>query len=273
MAKDKIEAFHRLHEEGCFVLPNPWDRGTARFLETLGFSALATTSAGLAFTLARPDAPTSLGRDLVLEHTRDIVEATALPVNADFQAGYGATPAEVAESVARCVETGVAGLSIEDATGDDDAPLYDLDEAVARLRAAREAIDASGRPVVITGRAECFLVGHADPLSESIRRLVAYAEAGADCLYAPGVKSEEEVRAVVAAVQPKPVNVLAAAPDRMTLQQLAALGVRRVSVGSAMARLAYGAFMTAARDIAHTGSFARLADAEPFATFNDLFAR
>ena len=271
MSSDRIESFRRLHESGCFVLPNPWDRGAARYLASLGFSALATTSAGQSFSLGKPDHPTALGRDAVLEHIREIVDATSLPVNADFQAGYGATPDAVGDSVARCVATGVAGLSIEDATGDDTAPLFDFDVAVERVRAARAAIDASGRPVVLTARAECFLVGTADPLEESIRRLVAFSEAGADCLYAPGLRTDEQIRAVVDAVAPRPVNVLCTEPRRMTLDHLKSLGVRRISVGSALARVAYGAFMASAREMAEAGAFTRLASAEPFATFNAVF--
>lgn len=271
MTSDRIESFRRLHESGCFVLPNPWDRGTARYLASLGFSALATTSAGQSFTLGKPDHPTALELDAVLAHIREIVEATPLPVNADFQAGYGETAEEVADSVTRCIATGVAGLSIEDATGDETKPLFDFDVAVDRVRAARAAIDASGHPVVLTARAECFLVGTADPLTESIRRLVAFTEVGADCLYAPGLRTDEQIRAVVDAVAPRPVNVLCSDPQRMTRDRLEALGVRRISVGSALARVAYGAFMASAREMAESGAFTRLASAEPFATFNEVF--
>ena len=264
----KIETFRRLHET-CFVLPNPWDRGSARFLSTAGFEALATTSAGLAFALGRDDTPDALPLDTTLANVRDIVEATPLPVNADFQAGYGETEDEVAHSVTQCVHAGVAGLSIEDARPG--GGLFPRDEALARVRAARAAIDATGLPVVLTARAECFLVGHDDPLAESVARLTAYADAGADCLYAPGLKSETEIRTVVDAVAPKPVNVLAADPAQMTVASLAAMGVRRISVGSAMARVAWGAFMASARAIADTGSLQSLGEAEPFATFKGLF--
>lgn len=265
------KSFRTLHESGCFVLPNPWNRGTARMLASLGYRALATTSAGYAFSIGRPDSPTALLRDDVLAHTRDIVGATALPVHADFQAGYGDSADDVAESVALCTETGVAGLSIEDATGDPAAPLFDREVALDRVRAARAAIDTSGRDILLTARAECFLVGHDDPLAESLARLVAFADAGADCLYAPGLRTPEQIRAVVDAVAPKPVNVLSSDPGWMTVEALAELGVRRISVGSAMARVSWKAFLGVARDIAATGSFASLSDAEPFATMNDLF--
>lgn len=267
----KVRAFRSLHERGCFVLPNPWDRGTAKWLEQAGYAALATTSAGLAFSLGRPDHPTSLGRDLVLENVREIVDATRLPVNADFQSCFGRTPAEVAESVRMCVDTGVAGLSIEDATGDPDQPLFALDEALARLEAALEAVRASGTDVVVTARAECYLVGHAEPLRASIERLTAYAAAGADCLYAPGPTHEASIEEIVAAVAPLPVNVLARAsgPSRASLE---ALGARRVSIGSAMARVAWRAFIASSFDVLDHGRFDSLAEAVPFATLDDAFS-
>ena len=204
-------AFRKLHEAGCFVIPNPWDVGTARYLRRLGFQALATTSSGLAFSLGLPDADWAVPRDVVLRHVREVVESVELPVNADFESGYAHEPEGVAESVKLCVATGVAGLSIEDTTGDRARPLYEMPLAVERIRAARAAIDVTGSQVLLTGRAECFLVGHPDALRESIRRLQAYAEAGAQVLYAPGIKSREEIRAIVAAVHPKPVNVLMSA--------------------------------------------------------------
>jgi 2-methylisocitrate lyase-like PEP mutase family enzyme len=265
------DTFRALHESGCFVIPNPWDRGTVRALESLGFPALATTSAGLAFTRAAPDLPGSLPVDAVLEHVADIVAAATVPVNADFQNGYAADAAGVAENVRRCVETGVAGLSIEDTGEDEAAPLFELEEAVERIRAAREAIDATGADVLLTGRAECFLVGHPDPLRESIRRLEAYAEAGADVLYAPGVSSREDVRGIVDAIAPKPVNVLVSAETGLPVADLAELGVRRVSVGSALARTAWGAFLGAAREIAEQGTFSAFAGAAPFPQLNALF--
>ena len=242
-------AFRRLHEGGCFVMPNPWDVGSARFLQHLGFPALATTSAGMAFSLGFPDG--GVPRTGVLEHVRAIAGAVEVPVNADFESGFAVDAAGVAESVRLCVATGVAGLSIEDFTGDRTAPLFDLDVAVERIRAARVAIDASGTGVVLTARAECHLVGHPDPLRESIRRLEAYAAAGADCLYAPGLRTPQEVAAVVKAVAPRPVNVLAGGSG-FSVAQLRDLGVRRISVGAALARAAWGAFLRAAEEIAGT---------------------
>jgi len=254
-----IATFRTLHESGCFVLPNPWDVGSAVFLEHLGFKALATTSAGAAFTRGLPDGAVSL--DAMLDHFREIVAATALPVNADFQAGYADEPEGVAANVARCVATGVAGLSIEDSTGDSAAPLYEFNLAVDRIRAARAAIDASGVPVILTARCEAWLVGQSDPARVAIERLVAFAEAGADCLYAPGVREPDEIASIVTAVSPKPVNVLAYRQNRtLTVSQLADLGVRRISVGSALARVAWGAFIRAARDIATRGTFDAFAD-------------
>lgn len=268
----KIEAYHQLHTSGCFVVPNPWDAGSARALASMGFRALATSSAGLAFTLGHPDTPTSLSLDTVLRNIRDVVNATELPVNADFQAGYGETADGVAQNVAACIATGVAGLSIEDASPDPDHPLYELPVALERLRAARAAIDASGRNVVLTARAECFLVGHPQPLEESLKRLVAYAQAGADCLYAPGLRTPEQIVQVVSAVAPKPVNVLIASGSWMTVQALAQLGVRRISVGSALSRVAWTGFLDAAAEIAHHGTFNSLGCATPFAVLNDLFS-
>ncbi len=260
--------FRRLHGDGCFVLPNPWDVGSARYLQHLGFPALATTSAGFAFSMGLPDG--DVPRAAVLQHVRAVAEAVEVPVNADFQSGYGSDPAGVAESVRLCIETGVAGLSIEDSTGDVAAPLYDLATAVERLKAARAAIDASGTDVILTGRAECHLVGHPDPLRESLRRLEAYAEAGADCLYAPGLRTREDVAAVVKAVAPKPVNVLVSGPG-FSVRELQDLGVRRISVGGALARTAWGAFMRAAGEIAGQGTFRTLGEAPPFQEINGFF--
>ncbi len=203
-----IERFRALHESGCFVLPNPWDAGTARYLQHLGFEAVATTSAGFAFSRALPDSVSAVPVDLVLEHVREVVGATTLPVNADFQNCYADDPEGVAANVARCIATGVAGLSIEDATGDNTAPLYDFSLALDRVKAARAAIDGSGIPVVLTARCEAWLVGDHDPLRTSLERLVAFADAGADCLYAPGVSKSDEIAAIVKAVAPRPVNVL-----------------------------------------------------------------
>src|SRR5215510_3051715 len=265
---DKRRTFRKLHEAGCFVIPNPWDIGSAHYLQHLGFKALATTSAGFAFTRALADG--AVPRDLMLAHIREIVEATDLPVNADFEAGYARNPEGVAESVRLGVETGVAGLSIEDATGERDHPLYDLDAAVSRMRAARAAIDKAGGDVMLVARCECFLVGRPD-ISETVARLKAYSGAGADCLYAPGIRTREEVAAVVEAVAPKPVNVIRSSAAGLSVADLAALGVRRISVGSAFARAAWGAFMKAAQEILSEGRFDALAGAAPHGELNDLF--
>jgi 2-methylisocitrate lyase-like PEP mutase family enzyme len=261
--------FRKLHESGCFVIPNPWDAGTARYLRQLGFKAVATTSAGFAFSRGLPDGDVS--RDAVLSHIAEIVASVDLPVNADFESGYARDPEGVAQSVRLCVETGVAGLSIEDATGDSAKPLYDVTAAVERIKAARAAIDASGADVLLVGRAECFLVGYADPLKESIRRLQAYAEAGAEVLYAPGVKERADIQAIVSAVSPKPVNVLMSANTGLKVSDLAAMGVRRISVGSSLARAAWGGFIRAAKAIAEEGSFAGFEGAAPFADLNGFF--
>jgi len=266
---EKRAAFRALHQGACFVLPNPWDIGSARYLEHLGFKALATTSAGVAFSLGLPD--NAVSRDDMLAHVQTIVEATDLPVNADYENGFADTPEGVAENVRLCIETGVAGLSIEDATGDPSDPLYDLDVAVARLSAARAAVDASGAAIVLTARAECHVVGHHTPLEESLRRLRAYAAAGADCLYAPGPRSAAEIRTIVEAVAPKPVNILISAPIGLAVDDLATLGVQRISVGSALARAAWGGFQQAARAIAERGSFDGFAGAPPFAELNRFF--
>jgi 2-methylisocitrate lyase-like PEP mutase family enzyme len=268
-----IEEFRYLHESGCFVLPNPWDAGSAIYLEQLGFKALATTSAGFAFSKGFADGPVSVSRNLMLDHFREIVAATSLPVNADFQNGYADTPEDVAENVAHCVATGVAGLSIEDSTGIEHQPLYDFDLAVERVKAARAAIDVSGFAVVLTARCEAWLVGDADPLSTSIERLVTFADAGADCLYAPGVSDPDEISAIVDAVAPKPVNILVSSNNcNLTVAQLADLGVRRISVGGALARAAWAGFIRAAKEIHENGSFAAFAEATSFSELNDLFA-
>ena len=261
-------AFRELHTAGCFVIPNPWDAGSARYLASLGFEALATTSAGFAWTQAQADG--AMSRDAVLAHLREMVAATGLPINADFESGYGATPRDVAGSVALAVATGVAGLSIEDSTGDAAQPIHALDVAVARLRAAREAIDASGGDTLLVGRAENFLHGRPD-LADTIARLRAYAEAGADCLYAPGLKKREDIAAVVAAVAPKPVNLLVGATSDLTLADIAALGVRRVSVGGGFARAAWGGFMRAAQTLASDGVFDGFAGSASSADINALF--
>lgn len=253
---ERRAAFRRLHESGCFVIPNPWDAGSARYLQGLGFKALATTSSGFAFSRGLPDAEWAIPRDLMLEHIAGLVAATDLPVNADFQAGYGAKPEDVAESVRLCIESGVAGLSIEDRSGDRGKPLFELPLALERLKAAREAINASGPDVLLTARAECFLVDHPDPLREAVKRLQAYAEAGADVLYAPGLKHRWEIETVVAAVSPKPVNVLIGTDIGLRVADLATMAVRRISVGSSLARAAWTGFIRAAKLMAEEGSFA-----------------
>jgi 2-methylisocitrate lyase-like PEP mutase family enzyme len=267
-----VAAFRGLHESGCFVLPNPWDAGTAIYLHNLGFKALATTSAGFAFSRGLPDSVSVISRGIMLAHISDLVEATPLPVNADFQNGYADEPEAVAESVALCVASGVAGLSIEDATGNSDAPLYEFGLAVERIRAARSAIDEAGIPVVLTARCESWLVGSPNPERVALERLVAFAEAGADCLYAPGVRTSDDITAIVKAVAPRPVNVLVSTPNcDISVSQLADLGVRRVSVGAALARVAWGAFIRSARRIAEAGLFDDFAEAASFAELNDLF--
>ena len=264
-------AFRKLHESGCFVIPNPWDIGTSRYLRSLGFKALATTSSGLAFSLGLPDTDWAVPRDVVLHHIAEIVKATDLPVNADFESGYAHEPEGVAESVRLCVETGVAGLSIEDTTGDKQNPFYEFSLAVERIKAARAAIDESNSGVLLVGRAECFLTGHGDALKEAIRRLQAYAEAGADVLYAPGLRTAEDIQAVVRAVSPKPVNVLMSANLGLRVADLAEMGVRRISVGSGLARAAWGGFIRAAKELASEGSFAGFDAAAPFADLNGFF--
>lgn len=268
-----ISQFHELHESGCFVIPNPWDVGSAKILQYLGFKALATTSAGLAFSRGLPDSVTSLSRDEVLEHIRELVSATDLPVNADYQDGYARDPEEVAENVKLCIATGAAGLSIEDATGDDTSPLYERELAVERMKAARAAIDASGAKVVLTGRCEAVLVNMPDGFEIVMDRLVAYAEAGADCLYAPDIRDQKQIQQIVKAVAPKPVNLLMASPvPGLNVARLAELGVRRISLGSALSRAAWGGFLRAVKEIAENGSFDTLGEAATFAELNEIFA-
>ena len=267
-------AFRALHERGCFVIPNPWDVGSARYLQHLGFPAIATTSAGFAFSQGLPDTgdDVAASRERTLTHIASIVTAVDLPVSADFMSGYGLEPADVAESVARCVATGVAGLSIEDATGDPMAPLYDLPIALERVRAARRAIDRSGDDVLLTARAECYHVAHPEPFRESVRRLEAYAAAGADVLFAPGVQDPAEIKALVEAVAPKPLNLLVLHDIGLSVGEIAALGVRRISVGGALALAAWTGFIRAAETLRSKGSFAGLADLVPYADINSLFA-
>jgi 2-methylisocitrate lyase-like PEP mutase family enzyme len=254
--REKIDAFRQLHAEGCFVLPNPWDIGTAVALQQMGFKALATTSAGHAWSLARAD--NGVQRNEALEHLRQIAGGVDVPVNADFEGGFADEPEEVSANVKLAAATGIAGLSIEDSTGNADEPLYSFDLAVERVRAARRAIDESGTGVLLTGRSEGFVVGRPD-LEATIRRLKAYAEAGADCLYAPRIETPEQVSAVVAAVAPKPVNLLANAPFT-TVAEAAALGVRRISTGGTLARTAWAGFLAAAQEIAGDGTFTRFVD-------------
>jgi 2-methylisocitrate lyase-like PEP mutase family enzyme len=260
-------AFRQLHESGCFVIPNPWDPGSARYLEQLGFKALATTSSGAAWRHAKADGQMSV--EETLAHLREMVAATGLPVNADFEAGFAADAVGVARNVRLAVETGVAGLSIEDSTGDANEPLRDIASAVERMRAARAAIDEAGGETLLVGRAENFIVGRPD-LGDAIRRLQAYAQAGADCLYAPGITTREQIAAVVAAVAPKPVNLLVGFPTELSLRDIEALGVRRVSVGGALARTAWGGFMRAAQMIAAEGKFDGFAGAAAGAELNGL---
>lgn len=262
------QAFKQLHRSGCFLIPNPWDAGSARYLQTLGFQALATTSSGFAWSHAQADG--AIHREQVLAHLRDLVAATDLPVNADFENGFGDTPEAVAESVRMAVATGVAGLSIEDATGNANDPLFDMPTAVTRLRAARQAIDETGGDVLLVGRAENFFVGRPD-LPDTLARLQAYAQAGADCLYAPGIQTREQIVAVVQAVAPKPVNLLVGSAIDLTLADIAALGVRRVSVGGALARTAWGGFMRAAQLLRQEGRFDGLAGAASGKDLNGLF--
>jgi len=275
---DKRRTFRKLHEGGCFLIPNPWDPGSARYLQSLGFKALASTSSGAAWSRGLPD--NGLSRDEVLEHLRLMAASTDLPLNADFENGFAADAAGVGESVRLAVETGIAGVSIEDSIAARDLgadpgasgaeKLFPMEVAVDRMRAARRAIDAAGADVMLIGRAECFLVGLPD-IEITVARLKAYADAGADCLYAPGIRTAEHIRTVVEAVHPKPVNLLVGAPSDLSLAQIADLGVRRVSVGGALARTAWGGFMKAARNLAEQGSFDGLAGAAAHQTLNALF--
>lgn len=265
--RDRVEAFRRLHESGCFVIPNPWDIGSARTLVQLGFKALATTSSGLAWSLGRPDNGVSL--DDVLAHIRSIAHAVDVPVNADFEGGFAVEPDAVAVNVTAATAIGVAGLSIEDSTGDPSKPLFEFSLAVERVAAARRAIDDSRTGVLLTGRSEGFIVGRPD-IAETIRRLIAFAEAGAECLYAPGIRATSDIASVVAAVAPKPVNVLASS-DFTTFAELAGLGVRRISVGGALARTAWSGFIQAATEIADLGTFRHLGRAVPSAELNARF--
>jgi 2-methylisocitrate lyase-like PEP mutase family enzyme len=267
------KTFRAIHERGCFVIPNPWDVGSARYLQHLGFPALATTSAGFAFSQGLPDSGDDgvVSRDRNLAYIASITAAVHLPVSADFMSGYGPEPEDVAESVTQCVATGVAGLSIEDATGDPTSPLYELPIAVERVRAARQAIDRSGDDVLLTARAECYHAGHPDPFRESVRRLQAYAAAGADVLFAPGPQNPAEIKALVEAVAPKPLNLLVVRDIGLDVGEIAALGVRRISVGGALALAAWTGFIRAAQTLKSEGSFAGVASLVPYAEINGLF--
>jgi 2-methylisocitrate lyase-like PEP mutase family enzyme len=264
---EKRAGFRRLHEAGCFVLPNPWDIGSARALQTMGFKAIASTSAGFAWSIGRADNRVTV--DDVLDHLTALCDAVDLPVNADFEGGFADEPEKVAINVARAVKTGVAGLSIEDSTGDKASPLYERGLAIDRIKAARAAIDADASGTLLVGRCEGFLVGQPD-LDMVIERLVAYAEAGADCLYAPGIKTKEQIAAVVKAVQPKPVNLLIGSPG-LSVAQAADLGVRRISIGGALARAAWGGFMRAAQEIMQKGTFDELGSGFSGGELNKMF--
>jgi methylisocitrate lyase len=264
---DRFALFRQLHQSGCFVIPNPWDVGSARLLAQLGFKALATTSSGFAWSLGRRDNHVTLAESL--GHLRAISASVEVPVNADFEGGFAVAPEDVAANVAQAATTGVAGLSIEDSTGDADHPLFDFALSVDRVQAARRALDEANPRMLLTARSEGFIVGRPD-LRETIRRLTAYAEAGAECLYAPGIRTSADIRAVVQAVAPKAVNVLVGA-DFTTVDQLAAAGVRRISVGGALARAAWGGFLRAAREMAAHGTFTALANAVPFADIDGAF--
>jgi 2-methylisocitrate lyase-like PEP mutase family enzyme len=267
---EKRAAFRELHKCGCFVIPNPWDVPSARWLQGLGFKALASTSAGFAWSQCLPD--NAVTREMVLDHLRELVAHTDLPINADFEGGFAHEPPGVAESVALACDTGVAGLSIEDSRRDKDNPVYSLEEGAARIAAARAAIEKKGGDVFLVGRAENFLVGRAD-LDDTIARLKAYAAAGADCLYAPGINKPEQIKAIVQAVAPKPVNLLIGTPMGLTVKDAEALGVRRISIGGSLARAAWGGFLRAAKMIADEGRFDAFADAASGVELNKFFLR
>ena len=267
---DKRRAFRKLHESGCFVIPNPWDVGSALYLQSLGFKALATTSSGFAWSVGNADG--QISRDAALAHLHSMVAATDVPVNADFENGFASNAAGVGEGVTLALQCGVAGISIEDSTGDSQRPLFDLDEAVARMRSARKAVDSAGGDAFLVGRAECYLVGR-PVLAETIERLQAYAAAGADCLYAPGLRTRADIAAVVKAVAPKPFNLLVGWPSELTVKEIEALGVRRVSVGGALARCAWGGFIRAARSLAGEGAFTAFSEAASGNELNALFQR
>ena len=264
--EEKSAEFRKLHESGCFALPNPWDIGTAKYLQHLGFKAIATTSAGFAFSRGLSDG--AVTRDDMLAHIKELVEATDIPVNADFENGYADDPNWVAENARLCAETGVAGLSIEDAADRKESPLYDVDLAVERIHAVREALHGTG--VMLVGRAEGFLVGR-EKIDQVIKRLVAYSEAGADCLYAPGFKERDQIKAIVECVAPKPSNILIGGASHLTMRDAESLGARRVSVGGAFARAAWGGFIRSAKELIERGTFDELANAAPYSELQELF--
>lgn len=266
---DKRRRFRELHESSCFVLPNPWDAGSARLLTHLGFTALATTSSGSAWSSGKPDGGVS--RDAVLAYIRTVVEATDLPVNADFEHGYADDLDDLRENVRLCIETGVAGLSIEDSTGNPEHPLFDIDVAVARIKVAREAIDAAGGDVVLTGRAENFFTGNPD-MDDALQRIKAYAEAGADCLYVPAISTPQQIQAVVDAVAPRPVNLLVGSASELTVKDYAAMGVRRISIGGGLSLVGWDAVIRAATGLVEEGSFAGLLHQRPSLSLNTIFA-
>jgi len=265
--EEKRRAFRKLHESGCFAIPNPWDIGTAKYLQHLGFKAIATTSAGFAFSRGLSDG--SVKRDDMIAHIRDLVEATDIPVNADFENGYADEPNWCAENARLCAETGVAGLSIEDATDRKEKHIYDVDLAVERINAVREALHGTG--VLLVGRAEGFLVGR-EKLDQVIKRLVKYSEAGAECLYAPGFKERDHIKAIVEAVAPKPVNVLIGGSGGLTMRDAAELGARRVSVGGAFARAGWGGFIRSAKELLDQGKFDELKNAASYDELQKLFS-
>ncbi len=267
---ERRQIFRQLHQSGCFVIPNPWDIGSALLLQDMGFEALASTSAGFAFSRGLAD--NAVPRDAVLSHLREVVAAVDLPVNADFENGFAADPEKLAVNVGLCLETGVAGLSVEDSSGDKAKPLYEFEHAVDRIRAARAAMNKIDPAAMLVARTEEFLVGGND-LTETIRRLQAFAQAGADCLYAPGISKTDDLRAIVQAVSPKPVNALISAPGGLTVADVAEIGVRRVSVGGALARVALGAFIKAARELRANGTFGGFAEAAPHGELNQFFGK
>lgn len=265
--QDKRATFKKLHASGCFVIPNPFDAGSARALAHLGFKAIASTSAGFAWTIGKADNRVTV--DDVCDHLATLNAAVDIPVNADFEGGFAVEPEGVATNVARAVKAGVAGLSIEDSTGDKAKPLFERSLAIARIKAARAAIDKDQSGVLLTGRCEAFLWGQTD-LNLVIDRLQAYSEAGADCLYAPGIKTRDDIAAVVKAVHPKPVNLLIGAPG-LSVKEVEQLGVRRISVGGSLARTAWAGFMRAAREMAEQGTFAQLGNGFPGGELNKMF--